>query len=89
MAGSDPDRLDRHGMIPAMPRGLPDLVGRAMIDPDFLAELQRAPDAVLAQYVLTDDERAAVQRALLRLANTPASQRSQVLRTELLRRVAT
>lgn len=76
-------------MIPAMPRSLADLVGRAMIDPDFLAELQRAPDAVLAQYVLTDDERAAVRRALLRLASTPASQRGQVLRTELLRRVAT
>ena len=60
-----------------------------MIDPDFLAELQRAPETVLAQYVLTDDERTAVQRALLRLANTPSSQRSQALRTELLRRVAT
>ena len=76
-------------MIPAMPKGLADLVGRAMIDHDFLAELQRAPDAVLAQYVLTDDERAAVQRALLRLAKMPASQRGQALRTELLRRVAT
>src|SRR5262249_44739086 len=31
----------------AMARGLRELVGRVMIDPDFLADLQRAPDVVL------------------------------------------
>jgi hypothetical protein len=72
-----------------MPRGLADLIGRAMVDADFLADLQRAPDTVLAQFDLKDDEREAVQRALVRLATAPAGQRGQVLRSELLRRVAT
>ena len=73
----------------AMSQRLPDLVGRAMVDPDFLADLQRTPEAVLAEYELSDDERGAVQAALVRLADTPAHQRAVVLRTTLLRRVAT
>jgi len=73
----------------AMPQRLPDLVGRAMVDPDFLADLQRTPDAILAQYELSDDERGAVQAALVRLADTPVNQRAVLLRTTLLRRVAT
>ncbi len=72
-----------------MPQRLPDLVGRAMVDPDFLADLQRAPDAILAQYELSDDERAAIRTALVRLADTPIHQRAVVLRSTLLRRVAT
>lgn len=71
-----------------MPR-LPELIGRAMIDADFLAELQRAPDMVLARYELNDDERATVLGALARLAATPVGQRTQVLSTALIRRVAT
>jgi len=73
----------------AMPQRLPDLVGRAMIDPDFLAELQRAPQDVLARYELTDDERAAVETALARMSQQPLTRRAQELRTVLLRRVAT
>ena len=72
-----------------MPQGLRDLVGRAMIDPDFLADLQHSPDRVLAQYELTDDERGTVRQALVRLASTPSSQRTHALRTALIRRVAT
>ena len=68
---------------------LPELIGRAMIDADFLAELQRAPDAVLARYELNDDERATVLGALARLAAAPAGHRAQVLSTALIRRVAT
>ncbi len=60
-----------------------------MVDPDFLADLQRAPDAILAQYELSDDERAAIRTALVRLADTPIHQRAVVLRSTLLRRVAT
>lgn len=77
-------------MIPRdMAQGLKDLIGRAMIDPDFLAELQRAPDALLAQYELTDEERATILQALARLATTPAGQRRHEFRSTLLRRVAT
>lgn len=72
-----------------MPKSLADLVGRAMIDAEFLADLQRSPDSLLAQYELNDDERAAVRQALVRLAQAPAGQRGQSLRSELLRRVAT
>ncbi|MBI4246040.1 MAG: hypothetical protein HY614_02515 [Candidatus Rokubacteria bacterium] len=68
---------------------LPELVGRAMIDPEFLAELQRAPETVLAGYELNDAERAAVLTALGRLGEAPAGQRGVALRNALLRRVAT
>ena len=72
-----------------MPQRLPELIGRAMIDPDFLADLQRAPETVLAQFELNDDERRTVLGALARLANAPAGQRAQEFRSALIRRVAT
>ena len=60
-----------------------------MIDPEFLAEIQRGPDAVLGQYELSDEERTAVRQALDRLGDTPPSRRAHALRTVLLKRVAT
>jgi hypothetical protein len=72
-----------------MAQRLPELIGRAMIDPDFLADLQRSPDTVLAQYELNDDERRTVLGALARLGTTPAAERAQEFRTALIRRVAT
>jgi hypothetical protein len=72
-----------------MAQRLPELVGRAMIDPEFLADLQRAPDSILQQYELTDDERATVIAALARLGQASAGQRAAALRTALIRRVAT
>jgi hypothetical protein len=72
-----------------MADGLRELIGRAMIDPAFLASLQRAPDAVLSEYELTVDERATVEQALTRLIQTPPSQRAHALHNALLRRVAT
>jgi len=72
-----------------MAQRLPELVGRVMIDPEFLADLQRAPDSILAQYNLTDDERATVLAALARLGQTSAGQRATALRSALIRRVAT
>jgi hypothetical protein len=68
---------------------LPELVGRVMIDPEFLADLQRAPESVLAQYELSEDERATVLSALARLGQTSANQRASAFRTALIRRVAT
>jgi hypothetical protein len=73
----------------AMPHGLRELVGRAMIDPVFLADLQRSPDTVLAQYQLSEEEAAAVRRALARLAATPSNRRAHALHNALIRRVAT
>jgi hypothetical protein len=72
-----------------MPQRLPELVGRLMIDPEFLAEVQREPEIVLGQYDLSDEERAAVRQALDRLSDTPPSRRAHALRTVLLKRVAT
>ncbi len=81
---------DEIGMIPReMAQGLRDLVGRAMVDPDFLVALQRSPNALLADYELTADERATILQALARLAKTPAGQHRHEFRNALLRRVAT
>jgi len=60
-----------------------------MIDPDFLADLQKSPDTVLSQYELSADERTTVLGALARLAKAPARERAQAFRTALIRRVAT
>ena len=46
-----------------------------MVDPEFLAALQRSPESILAEYELNDDERSVVLRALARLAQMPAAQR--------------
>jgi hypothetical protein len=87
--GADPGP-ERYGMMRrTMAPRLLELVGRAMIDPEFLADLQRSPATVLAQFELSDAERAAIDRALRRLADAPPRQRAEVLRTALLRRVAT
>lgn len=72
-----------------MAQKLRDLVGRVMIDPEFLTELQRAPDPLLAQYELSDAERATIRQALARLAQTPASERRRRFRSAFVSRVAT
>jgi hypothetical protein len=72
-----------------MAQGLTELVGRAMIDPGFLAELQRAPEAILAEYALTEAEREKVRQALARLAAAPAAARRNEFQSALIRRVAT
>ena len=72
-----------------MAQRLPQLIGRAMIDPDFLADLQRSPETVLAQYELNDDARTTVLSALARLAKAPVGERAQEFRSALIRRVAT
>jgi hypothetical protein len=72
-----------------MVQRLPELIGRAMIDPDFLADLQRSPDTVLAEYELSADERSTVLGAIARLDKAPARERAQAFRSALIRRVAT
>jgi hypothetical protein len=76
-------------MIRSMAQGLRELVGRVMIDPEYLAELQRAPESLLAQYELSDSERAIVELALARLAQTPLSERRRQFSNTLISRVAT
>jgi hypothetical protein len=72
-----------------MPQRLPDLVGRAMIDPEFLTELRRSTESVLAEFELTAEEGTVVRRALARLDHSPSPQQLDELKNALLRRVST
>jgi hypothetical protein len=72
-----------------MAPGLRDLVGRAMIDPDFMADLERSPDTVLAKFQLSATEATAVRRALRQLSQTASHKRGRELHTALIRRVST
>ena len=76
-------------MIRSMALGRRELVGRVMIDPEFLAELQRSPEQLLSQYELSEAERATVELALARLAQTPVSDRRRQFSNTLISRVAT
>jgi tRNA pseudouridine-54 N-methylase len=69
--------------------GIRDLVGRAMIDKTFLAELVREPAAVLAAYELAADERAAIMQAIARTDKQSERERSQALQAALMKRWAT
>ena len=70
-------------------RAIQDLVGRVMVDEDFLAELVRDPDAVLAGYELTAEERAVIMQALGHGASVSEQERADVLQNVLLKRWAT
>jgi hypothetical protein len=70
-------------------QGMRDLVGRVMVDPEFLAQLVRSPEATLADYQLDDNERAIVMQALARLEASPVSERSHAFRSAMVRRLAT
>lgn len=70
-------------------QGLRDLVGRVMIDPDFLQALVRDPHGVLAEYQLSAEERTSVLQAIAKLMVTPQSQRARTFQTALVKRWAT
>jgi hypothetical protein len=71
-----------------LPR-LADLVGRAMIDTDFLDQLRKTPETILAGYELSAEEKVLVTKALSRLAHAATPQQIDELKIDLLRRVAT
>lgn len=70
-------------------QGLRELVGRVMIDPDFLQALVRDPHTVLAEYELSAEERTSVLQAIAKLMVTPQSQRARAFQTALVKRWAT
>jgi hypothetical protein len=72
-----------------MPQRLPDLVGRAMIDPEFLSELRQSPESVLAGFELTEEEGALIRRAVAQLGRNPLPEQIDELKNALIRRVAT
>lgn len=71
------------------PLGIRDLVGRAMIDGDFLGELVRDPATVLARYELAADERAAIMQAVARAGSSPAGERARAFQAVMMKRWAT
>lgn len=70
-------------------QGLRELVGRVMIDPDFLRALVQDPQAVLADYELSAEERTSVLQAIAKLMVTPQPQRARAFQTALVKRWAT
>jgi hypothetical protein len=70
-------------------RAIQDLVGRVMIDREFLSELVRDPSGVLAGYELTADERAVIMQALGRGAHVSEPERATELQDVMLKRWAT
>ncbi len=69
--------------------GIRELVGRAMIDKEFLAELVRDPDVVLARYELEAEERSAVMKAVARTGRTTEAERARALQAVMMKRWAT
>ena len=69
--------------------GIRELVGRAMLDKEFLAELVRDPSAVLAGYGLEAEERAAGMKAVARTGKTSDAERTRALQTIMMKRWAT
>lgn len=70
--------------------GIRDLVGRAMIDRKFLADLVRDPVTMLAEYDLSVDERKAVMQAVGRTGNNVSDlDRARALQNVMMKRWAT
>jgi hypothetical protein len=66
-----------------------DLVGRVMIDKQFLADLVRDPATVLADYDLSSEERAVIMQAVGRTDHTTERERARALQNILMKRWAT
>ena len=69
--------------------GIRELIGRAMVDRSFLAEMVKDPAVVLARYDLEADERAAIMQAIARTGTQSESERSRALQAALMKRWAT
>ena len=69
--------------------GIRELIGRAMIEQEFLAELVRDPETVLAGFDLDPEERSALMRAAGRVGSGSAAERAQAFQSILMKRWAT
>ena len=69
--------------------GIRDLVGRAMIDKEFIVALVRDPRTVLAEYELSAEERAAIMQAVGRETSPSDHERARALQVVLMKRGAT
>ena len=66
-----------------------DLVGRVMVDKEFLADLVRDPDAILGRYELSVEERAVITQALARAVHGSEQDRARALHSVMLKQWAT
>lgn len=66
-----------------------ELIGRVMLDKEFLQDLVRDPDAVLALYDLEADERAAIMQAVASSGKQSAADRVRALQVVMMKRWAT
>ena len=69
--------------------GIRDLIGRAMIEKEFLTELVRDPETVLAGFDLDPEERDALMQAVARTGSGSAVERARVFQSILMKRWAT
>ena len=69
-------------------QGFRDLVGRIMIDPDFLSELVRDPAAAHAEFTLSADERLTVLQAVGRAGEAPTAERLRAVKAVMMKRWA-
>ena len=70
-------------------KGIQDLVGRAMIDKQFLADLVRDPETTLADYDLSAEERTAIMQAAGRKGTVSDRERARALQDVMMKRWAT
>jgi hypothetical protein len=69
--------------------GIRDLVGRLMIDKQFLADLVRDPATMLASYDLSAEEHKAIMHAVGRTDAVSARDRARAIQDVLMKRWAT
>jgi hypothetical protein len=69
--------------------GIRDLIGRAMIEKEFLTELVRDPETVLAGFDLDPEDRSALMQAVARSGSGSAAERAQAFQSILMKRWAT
>lgn len=69
--------------------GMRELIGRAMIDKDFLTDLVSDPATVLGGYDLEAEERAAIMQAVARSGKQSERERVQALQVAMMKRWAT
>jgi hypothetical protein len=69
--------------------GIRDLVGRAMIDKEFLAGLVRDPARTLAEFDLSSEERAAIMQAVGKTGSGSERERARALQVVMMKRWAT
>ena len=69
--------------------GIRELIGRAMVDEGFRAALLRDPSAVLADFDLEAEERAAVMKAITQNRDSAHGELNRALHAAVIKRWAT